>query len=87
LLAHQDIAEQLSKNPSLCKDHDYLQNHPELQAYLNAHPEVRQPLTSDPDTFMKSTQQFNSNGQSGTTTAKPAAVRPALWSVTKFGSA
>jgi hypothetical protein len=70
--SHQDIAAQLSRNPSLCNDHDYLQNHPELQAYLNAHPEVRQPLTSDPDTFMKSTQQFNSNGQSGQTGKMPA---------------
>jgi hypothetical protein len=70
--SHQDIAAQLSRKPSLCNDHDYLQNHPELQAYLNAHPEVRQPLTSDPDTFMKSTQQFNSNGQSGQTGKMPA---------------
>jgi hypothetical protein len=70
--SHQDIAEQLSKNPSLAKDRDYLQNHRELQEYLNAHPEVRKPLTSDPDTFMKSAQQFNSNGQGGQTGKMPA---------------
>jgi hypothetical protein len=70
--SHQGIAEQLSKNPSLAKDHDYLQNHPELQEYLNAHPEVRKPLTSDPNTFMKSAQQFNSNGQGGQTGKMPA---------------
>jgi hypothetical protein len=67
--SHQDIAAQLSRNPSLCKDHDYLQNHPALQAYLNQHPDVRQQLTSDPDTFMKSTQQFNYNGQKTPATA------------------
>jgi hypothetical protein len=74
--SHQDIAAQLSRNPSLAKDHDYLQNHPELQTYLNAHPEVRQPLTSDPDTFMKSTQQFNGGGQTGKMPASPAATQP-----------
>jgi len=73
--SHQDIAAQLSRNPSLCKDHAYLQNHPELQAYLNEHPEVRQPLTSYPDTFMKSTQQFNSNGETGKMPA-PTATQP-----------
>ena len=72
--SHQDIASQLSKNPSLCKDHDYLQNHPELQAYLNTHPEVQQPLTSDPDKFMKSTQQFNTNSQ--TKMPAPSATQP-----------
>jgi hypothetical protein len=71
--SHQDIAAQLSRNPSLCKDHDYLQNHPDLQTYLNDHPDVRQQLTSDPDTFMKSTQQFNTNGQK---TPTPAATQP-----------
>jgi hypothetical protein len=68
--AHQHFAAQIAKNPSLCKDHDYLQNHPELQAYLSAHPEVRQPLTSDLDTFM--THQFNNNGQGGQTGKMPA---------------
>ncbi len=72
--SHQDIAEQLSKNPSLAKDHDYLQNHRELQEYLNAHPEVRQPLTSDPDSFMKSTQQFNNSGQAGKIPAAPTST-------------
>lgn len=73
--SHQDIAAQLSQNPSLCKDHDYLQSHPELQAYLNDHPEVRQPLTSDPDAFMKSTQQFNTNGQK---MPAPSATQPGI---------
>ena len=70
--SHQDIAEQLSKNPSLAKDHDYLQNHPELQQYLNTHPEVRKQLTSNPDSFLTSAQQFNSNGQGGQTGKMPA---------------
>jgi hypothetical protein len=74
--SHQDVAEQLSKNPSLANDHDYMRNHPELQEYLNQHPEVRQPLASNPDTFMKSAQQFNGSAQTGKTPAPTASTQP-----------
>jgi hypothetical protein len=75
--SHSNIAEQLSKDPSLVKSQEYLQDHPELQDYLNSHPEVRQPLMADPQAFVKSTQQFN-NGQgmkspdAGTPPSSPA---------------
>jgi phage tail protein X len=72
---HGDIAQQLSKDPSLVKKQDYLQDHPELQEYLNQHPEVQQPLMADPQGFVsKSTQQFNSNGQPA---KNPATTAPA----------
>ena len=61
--AHANIAQDLSKDPSLAKSQDYLQDHPELQDYLNSHPEVRQDLQADPQNFLKSAQQFNNNGQ------------------------
>jgi hypothetical protein len=72
---HGDIAQQLSKDPSLVKRQDYLQDHPELQDYLSQHPEVQQPLMADPQNFVsKSTQQFNTNGQPvKNSTAAPAA--------------
>jgi hypothetical protein len=60
--SHSNIAEQLSKDPSLVKSQEYLQDHPELRDYLSSHPEVRQQLMADPQAFVKSTQQFN-NGQ------------------------
>jgi hypothetical protein len=60
---HGDIAEQLSKDPSLVKRQDYLQDHPELQDYLNQHPEVQQPLMADPQNFVSKSTQFNTNGQ------------------------
>lgn len=56
---HSDVARDLSGNPSLAKDHDYLNNHPELRDYLKAHPDVQQGLNADPQTFIKSAQQFN----------------------------
>jgi hypothetical protein len=70
--AHASISEQLSKDASLVKRQDYMQDHPELQSYLNEHPEVRQDLMADPQTFVQSAQQFNSSGQAGKTTTTPA---------------
>jgi hypothetical protein len=73
---HSGINEQLSKDPSLVKNDEYMQSHPELKDYLNQHPDVRQGLMQNPETFVKSSQQFNTtnkNGSySGSTQAAPA---------------
>jgi hypothetical protein len=73
---HSSINEQLSKDPSLVKNEEYMQSHPELKDYLNQHPDVRQGLMKNPETFVKSSQQFNTtnkNGSySGTTQTAPA---------------
>ncbi|MGB9468962.1 MAG: hypothetical protein WBQ59_06395, partial [Candidatus Acidiferrum sp.] len=75
--AHANINEQLSKDPSLAKRDDYLQDHPELRDYLNQHPEVRVDLNNDPQSFVKSCQQFNANGQAGKpSTPAPTAQMP-----------
>jgi len=74
---HSDINDQLSKDPSLCKDDRYMHDHPELQSYLNSNPDVRQKLMADPDNFVKSTQQWN-NTQSSIpkTTTQPTTIAP-----------
>jgi hypothetical protein len=64
---HSDIQRDLSRNPSIVKDHEYMQNHAELNTYLNAHPDVRDDLIANPQSFVKGAQQF-SNGGTGTTT-------------------
>jgi phage-related protein len=73
---HSSINEQLSKDPSLVKNDEYMQSHPELKDYLNQHPDVRQGLMQNPETFVKSSQQFNTtnkNGSySGSTQTSPA---------------
>jgi hypothetical protein len=56
LAAHGAIADQLSKNPTLANNDEYLQNHTELQAYLQANPQVREQLNADPQSFVKSAQ-------------------------------
>jgi hypothetical protein len=66
---HSDIALRLSKDPSLVKDQEFIESHPELKEYLSAHPEVKQELMANPQSFVKSSQQFTN------TTATPA-VQP-----------
>lgn len=55
---HGKIAGELSKNPSLATNQEYLENHPALHEYLQAHPQVHQELRENPQSFVKSAQQF-----------------------------
>jgi len=66
LHSHSDIQNDLSRNPSAVKDHEYVQNHPELYAYLNAHPDVQAELMANPDNFVHGAQQYGSASPSGT---------------------
>lgn len=58
LEGHGGISSELSKNPSLAKNEEFLENHAELQTYLQSHPQVREELNEHPDTFFKSAQTF-----------------------------
>ena len=62
---HSSVAQQVSKDPSLVKNDDYLKHHPELQEYLNSHPGVRQEMNQNPQTFVKLAQQLNTNTAGG----------------------
>ena len=76
---HADIAARLSENPSLVKDQNFVDGHPELKQYLNSNPDVRENLMANPDEFIKASQQFNTtNGQS----VKPPAQAQTIESVT-----
>jgi phage-related protein len=59
---HNNIAGELSKNPSLANNQEYLENHPALKDYLKAHPQVHEELSENPQTFLQSAQQFNAHG-------------------------
>src|SRR5579862_8705862 len=79
---HSSINEQLSKDPSVVKNEEYMENHPELKDYLNQHPDVRQGLMQNPETFVKSSQQFNTTNKNGsysgsTQTAPATGTKPA----------
>ena len=64
--SHSNIAQQLSKDPSLVKNQEYMENHPELREYLKANPDVRQGLMENPQSFVRYAQPFsNSNKTAG----------------------
>jgi hypothetical protein len=71
---HSEISQRLSEDPSLVKNQEYMENHPELKQYLTAHPEVKQELMANPQSFVKSAQRFSTT--SNTTTTAPAVKTP-----------
>jgi hypothetical protein len=66
LRSHSDIQNDLSRDPYVVKDNEYVQNHAELDAYLNAHPDVRDELMADPQSFVHGAQQYDNASPSGT---------------------
>jgi hypothetical protein len=74
LHSHSDIQKDLSRNPSFVKDHDYVQNHTELEAYLNAHPDVRAELMANPQSFVHGAQQYGTASGSGSSAGAGAGV-------------
>ena len=63
LSGHRDVANELSRDPSLAKNREFVERHPELQDYLKNHPEVNQELTKNPQGFVKSAQLSNNDYQ------------------------
>jgi hypothetical protein len=59
---HDKIADELSKNPTLANNQEYLENHPALKDYLRANPQVHEELSENPQTFIKSAEQFDPHG-------------------------
>jgi len=75
---HSEISQRLAEDPTLVKNQEYMENHPELQQYLTAHPEVKQELMANPQTFVKSAQQFSStsNTAPGVKSPVPDPAKP-----------
>ena len=60
LEGHANVSTELSKNPSLASNEEYLENHPALNTYLKSHPQVKEELQENPQSFVKSAQSFES---------------------------
>jgi hypothetical protein len=73
---HSDISKQLSKDPSLAKNQEYLANHPELRDYLTQHPDVSKDLAENPQAFITSSQHVSTPATSTTTTSKSTVKTP-----------
>jgi hypothetical protein len=56
---HQEIAQQLRRDPSLVNDHNYVQGHPELQTFLQDHPGVREEIKENPNYFMRQENRYD----------------------------
>jgi len=56
---HSNIDSELSKNPSLATNQEYLENHPDLREYLKSNPQVHEELAENPQQFLKAAQQFD----------------------------
>lgn len=61
---HPRVAQQLSANPNLVDDPQFMQSHPGLQRYLSNHPGVRNNIKQNPGGFMNSANQLNSSNPS-----------------------
>jgi len=72
LSGHSSVAEELSSDPSLANNKEYLASHPELDQYLKAHPTMSQQLAENPQEVMSS----NSVQQGGGFSAKPVGPTP-----------
>jgi hypothetical protein len=72
---HSDISKQLSKDPSLAKNDEYLSNHPELRDYLKQHPDVSKDLSENPQSFVASSQQHVGTPATNTTTTSKSTVK------------
>ena len=65
---HANIAAQVSQDPTLLNNKEFMETHPELQDYLKSHPAAQAQLQQNPQAFLQSAQQAT----------KPAAKTPSL---------
>jgi len=75
LEGHGSISGELSKNPSLATNEEYLENHSALQNYLKTNPQVREELKENPRAFVKSAQSFDA-ASSGAMSSKGTVKLP-----------
>jgi hypothetical protein len=69
---HTSIAQQISKDPSLLNNKEYMESHPELQDYLKAHPAVQAEVKQNPQAFLQSVPQGSKPMPKAPTVEKPA---------------
>lgn len=54
---HANIAAQVSNDPTLLNNKEYMETHPELQSYLKSHPAAQAQMQQNPQAFLQSAQQ------------------------------
>jgi phage-related protein len=71
LSGHSTVAEQLSKDPSLANNKEFLASHPELGEFLKTHPGVTQQLATNPQAVMSSNSAMQPSGMTTPKTTTP----------------
>ena len=72
---HPAIAKQLEANPSLIRNKDYVQDHPELMAFLKDNAGMREALLDNPQAFIKGVEaDIAAEAKAGS--PKPATMPP-----------
>jgi hypothetical protein len=79
--SHADLDAQLRANPSLMTNGEYLEAHPQLQAFLNQHPQVQTQIRQNPSFFIERAKRFDSNE-----TARRANPNPDQGASRSYGS-
>jgi phage-related protein len=73
--AHADIDAQLRGNPSLLKNAEFLEAHPELESFINQHPQIQTQVGQNPSILMDRAKRFDANEARRTTNANPDLTR------------
>jgi dsDNA-binding SOS-regulon protein len=78
LNSHSNVANELSRDPSVVKNQEFMENHPELRDYLKENPDVQKELMANPPTFVKSATEFSADkgkpGQTPTQSQSPSST-------------
>ena len=73
---HSSMAAELSRDPSLANNKEYLASHPELSEYLKAHPAMSKQLAANPQAVMSSNWVQQQNGTTGVKSPMPKEKPP-----------
>src|ERR1700730_13562278 len=82
--AHADLDAQLRATPSLLTNEEYLEAHPQLQAFLNQHPQVQTQMRQNPSFFMERAKRFDAREAGRRTNPNPDLTRQQVGTMDQF---
>src|SRR6267378_3113201 len=81
--AHADIDTQLRANPSLLKNEEFLEAHPQLQSFMNQHPQVQTQVGQNPSLVMERERRYDA-GESRRNNPNPDLTRRQVSTMDQF---
>src|SRR5712672_358340 len=81
--AHADIDTQLRANPSLLKNEEFLEAHPQLQSFMNQHPQVQTQVGQNPSLVMERERRYDA-GEARRNNPNPDLTRRQLSTMDQF---